>query len=139
GGGVALLLPCREDLRLDERIAAVAPEGEAAGQRGDVLVAELLPQCVRPKRRSLAGCAIEHEALAAVGLDPLDPRLEIAAGNVDGAGNVSLLELALLTHVDEREGGVGAAVRFLHVERLLDLRGIDLFDPFAGLSDQLLP
>ena len=98
---VALLLLGGQDPRPLERVAAVLPEREAAGHRGDVLVAEQLLQRVRGERRALAGRAVEDHALAAIRHDALDARLQVPARNVDGARDVALLALALLAHVDD--------------------------------------
>ena len=46
-----------------------------------------------------------------VGDDALDPRLEVAARHVDGAGDVPLVPLVLLAHVDPRRAVELAAPR----------------------------
>ena len=76
--------------------------------------------------------------LLAVGDRLLDAGLQMAARNVHRAGDVPLLELLLLADVEDHGRVVRAAVGARVLEHLVDLRGIDLLDPGAGVLDQLL-
>ena len=65
-----------------------------------------------------------------VGSRALDARLEMAAGNVNGAGDVTLVPLVLLPDVeDERAAGVDQLTRLGRVH-LRDL-GADLLEQLA--------
>ncbi len=67
------------------------------------------------KRRAVARGAVEDDALRAVARGALDAGLEVAARHVHGAGDVRLLELVLLAHVDDH-GTVPVAVLKLIVD-----------------------
>ena len=94
------------------REAVALPVGVAAGERDDVLVAELLER-LRGEGRAVAAGAVDDDRLRAVGRGALDPRLEEAARDVDGAGDVALVPLVRLADVDEerRLGTRGARGR----------------------------
>ena len=115
---VALALLGREALGDVDGIAAVLPQRDAAGHRLDVLEAELL-QRVRGERAALARGAVQDHVLRAVGDRGVDARLEIAARDVLGAGQVARVPLAALADVDE-----GDAL----ARELADGGGIDLLD-----------
>src|SRR5262249_40820619 len=100
--------------------------------RSDVLVAEDLLQSVRGPGRAVAGGAVEDHAARLVGDRPLDPRLEIAPGHVDRAGNVGLVPLVLLAHVDDDRAVAGAVF-----EGVVHLWGIALGDPLLDLADDV--
>ena len=85
---VALALLGREAARDLDLVAAVLPQRDPAGHRLDVLVAEVLGQRVGGERRAVARGAVEDDALRAVGDRALDARLEVAARDVLGAGQV---------------------------------------------------
>ena len=91
----------RERARQLDLVAVPLPVGEPAVQRADVLVAEL-EQRLRRERRAVAGGAVDDDRRGLVGHDALDPRLEMAARDVHGAGDVAFLPLVALTHVDPR-------------------------------------
>jgi hypothetical protein len=57
---------------------------------------------------------------------------------VDRAGQVTHLELVLLSDVQDHRGLVGAAVAGSEVQGLLDLRRVDRLDSRAGFLYQLL-
>src|SRR4029453_13945797 len=139
-------LPLLADLR-DEEVAAVAaalvrveglrdlvgeavplPVGEAAGQRRHILVPALFEGFPR-EGRAIPGGRVHEDLALLVGDDALDPRLEVAARNVDGAGKVALVPLFALAHVDDGEGVLG--------EQLLRLRGIDFVDLGLGPLQEL--
>src|SRR5206468_7318478 len=110
--------------------AAALPVGVAAGERDDVLVAELLER-LRGERRAVAGGAVEEDRLGAIGGRLLDARLEVAARDVDRARNPSLGPFVQLAHVDDERtlGRVEQPARLRHVH-LVDLR-LDLLEQFA--------
>jgi hypothetical protein len=66
---------------------------------GDVLVAELLAQRVGGERGALARGAVEDDALVAILDRALDPRLQVAARHVLGAGDVAGVPLLGVAHV----------------------------------------
>src|SRR5262249_32575169 len=102
--------------------AAPLPVGIAAGQRDDVLVAELLER-LRREGRAVPRRAIDEDRLLTVGSRLLDPRFEVAARDVDRAGYPALGPLVELAHVeDERPVVAGQQLaRFRDVD-LVDLR-----------------
>ena len=53
-------------------------------------------------------------------------------GTWTAPGQVALLVLLLLAHVEDHRRLVGAAVAGRVIERLLDLGGIELLDPARG-------
>ena len=72
--------------------------------------------------------------LCAVGADDaLDARLEVAARDVLGAGDVAGVPLVGLAHVEQHDA-VAVASRVG-----LDLGGVDLLDLAADLADDLRP
>jgi hypothetical protein len=129
---VALALLWAQRDRHVDVVAAVLPQRDAAAHRGDVLVAEVLLHRVGGERRAAAARAVEDHALRAVTDGALDARLEMAARHVDGAGDVGLLELVLLAHVDDH-GAVAVLPELVDVLRvhLLDLL-LDLADEFCA-------
>ena len=90
-----------ERARRLELEAVPLPVGEPAGHRGDVVVAEL-GERLRGERRAGTGGAVDDDLARPVGDDGLDARLEIAARDVHRAGEVTLLPLVLLAHVEEQ-------------------------------------
>ena len=103
--------------RLDGEAVAL-PVGEAAGERDDVLVAQV-GERLRGERRAGAAGAVDDELTVAIGDEPFDPRLELAAGNVHGTRDGALLPFVALAHVDE-EGGVLTLARLGRAD-LVDL------------------
>ncbi len=69
---VALLLLRGERARRDDGEAAVAPEGDAAGHRADVLVAEVLGEGLGGQRRADPGGAVEDDPPRTVGHELLE-------------------------------------------------------------------
>src|SRR5213078_3891091 len=99
---VALPLLAVERARQLGRQAAALPVGVTAGERDDVLVAELFER-LRGEGRAVAGGAVEENRLGAIGGRLLDARLEVAARDVDRARKSSLgpfVQLARLPDVD---------------------------------------
>ena len=107
---VALELLGVQGARHAPLVAVLLPGLEAAGHRDDVLVAQLFER-LRRVDRAVARGAIDDERRRAVGHRTLDAALEIAAGDVEGAGDVALLVLVALAHVDERRGTGGRKAR----------------------------
>ena len=103
-----------------ERVAAALPVVDPAGQIDDVRVAELLER-LRREGRSIAGRAVGNDPPATVRHGLLDPRLEPASGNVDGAGDVAFVPLLALADVEE-DRRVGAVVEPARAP------GVDLVD-----------
>ncbi len=115
-----------EDLRGAPVAALVLPLVEAAGHRDDVGVAELGERLGGEGRADAAGAVHDDRRVACRGCGPRSG-LEVATGDVDGAGDGALLELVGLAHV-EHEGAVGA--------ELLGLGGGDLGDLRLGGVEQ---
>ena len=109
---VALALLVGQRLRDLDVVAAVLPQRDAAGHRRDVLVAEQLLERVRGERRALAGGAVEDDALRAVGADgALDARLEVAARDVLGAGDVARRPTRSLSRTSTQDDAVAVRER----------------------------
>ena len=110
-------------------VAMALPVVDAAGQRDDVLVPELLER-PRRERRAVACGAVGDDLLGTVGDGALDPRLEPATGKVDGTGDVTLVPFLALADVEEdrRIGVVVALARVL---------GVDLVDLLSGLLEKV--
>src|ERR1043166_8244648 len=100
--------------------AAALPVRVATGEGGGVLVAELLER-LRRESRAAAGGAVEKDRPGVVGSRLLDARLEVAARDVDRAGNTTLRPLVELTDIDDEQPPV---VR----EELTRLGDVDLVD-----------
>src|SRR5688500_12866958 len=98
---VARALRRRQRLRRLDREAVPLPVREPTHERGDVSVPELAQRLGR-EGRARAARAVDDELALLVGHEALDPRLELAAGDVDGAGNGALVPLVLLAHVHEQ-------------------------------------
>ena len=84
----------------------VLPAVEPARDRGDIGVAELL-HGVGGERRAHPPGAHDQHVRRLVGDPPLDGALEIAPGQVHGAGQGALLVLVRLTHVEQDGSGPG--------------------------------
>src|SRR5690606_29290935 len=108
-------------------VAAVLPQGVAAGHRLDVGVAEI-GERLGGERGARAGGAVEDDALVAIADGAFDARLEVAARDVRGAGQMAGVPLLGLADVDERDP---------LVQELAILRGIDLGDLLLDLADVL--
>ena len=65
-----------------------------------------------------------------VGRNAFDARLEVAARDVHGAGNLALVPLVLLADVEEER-------RLGRVEELVGARGVHLLDLGSHLLEQL--
>jgi hypothetical protein len=97
---VAGALIRRKRLWEHRREARALPVGIAACERDDVLVAELLER-FRGEERAVARLAVDDDRRGLVRRGGLDLRLQEAADEMDGAGDVALVPLVLLAHVDE--------------------------------------
>ena len=126
--GVALALLGGERARRLDLVTAILPKREAPGHRLDVLVTEVLDQRASGPGRAVARRAVQDHVLVAIGDGALDPRLEIALGYVDRAGDVPGRPLLGLTDVDDHR-----AVADL----LVHGGGIDLIDPALDLAENL--
>src|SRR5438045_150978 len=98
------LLAAERTGRNFEWIAVALPVVDPTGERGDVLVTELLER-LRREGGSIAGCAVDDDLPAAVRRCLLDPRLQPAAGDVLRAGEMSLVPFLPLTDVQEERRG----------------------------------
>ena len=125
---VALLLLDRELARELDLVAAVLPQRDAARHRAHVAVAKQLAERVRGERGALAGGAVEDDVGVAIGSSGLDPRLQVAARDVLGAGEVTAVPLQLVAHVDQDDPVA---------EVLGDLGGVDFLDLLLYLPDDL--
>src|SRR4029077_14806540 len=81
-----------EGARQLRREAVALPVGEAAGERDDVLVAELAKR-LRAEHGAVAGRAVDDDRLGVVGRCGFDAGLEIPARDVDRAGDLPLVPL----------------------------------------------
>jgi hypothetical protein len=117
---VAGALLAVEDARELRGEAVALPVGEPAGERDDVLVAELFER-LRRERRPVAGLAVEDDRLRPIGCGALDARLEVPARHVHRAGEVPLAPLVLLADVDEER-------RLERAEELVGARRVHLLD-----------
>ena len=95
-----LLLGGQDDRRLEVEPGAL-PGLEAALHRGDVGVAHLGQGLGREQRADAAG-AVQDDRGVAVGRGALDLLLDVALGDVVGAGQVALLPFGRLADVDDR-------------------------------------
>jgi hypothetical protein len=127
--GVAPALLLVERARKVDREAVPLPVREAAGERADVLVAELL-QRLGAERGAGASGAVDEDRARAIRGDLLDPGFEMAARDVDGAGDEALGPLVALAHVDEKR-------RLLRIDELARARRVDLGDLGLDLLQQL--
>ena len=118
-----------EDARELRRKAVALPVREAARERDDVLVPELL-ECLRRKGRPVAGLAVEDDRPGAIGRGALDTRLEISARDVDSPGKMALVPLVLFAHVDEER-------RVDRVEEVAGARSVHLLDLGLDLLQKL--
>jgi hypothetical protein len=132
---VALTLLGRQPARNLYLVAAVFPERDAAAQRLDALVAEVLLERAGGERRTVARRAVEDDTLGAVGHDLLDPRLEMAARHVQRTGDVAGVPLVLLADVDHHDLVAGA----VGVQRRVQIGRLDLANLLLDLLDQFLP
>ena len=119
-----------EHARRAPREAVLLPAAEAAGERRDVLVAELLERA-RGERRARARLAGEDDRRREIGDEALDARLEVAARDVHGAVDRALVELVRLAHVDEDGRLVGG-------EAGGSFSGADLVDLRLHLGEKIL-
>ena len=124
--GVAAPLVRRERLRCLDLEAVPLPVGEPAGERRDVLVAELAER-LRCEGRARAAGAVEDDLRGAVGDEPFDPRLELTTGDMERAGHGAFLPFLALAHVDEERRAVAFQRR----------GGADLVDLALHLGEQL--
>ena len=124
---VALLLLGGQDDRRLEVEAGALPALEAARHRGDVRVAHLGQGLGREQRADAARAVQDHRRVA-IGRDALDLLLDVALGDVAGAGQVALLPLGRLADVDDGRGARGEGV---------DLLRADFPDLGAGLAKEV--
>ena len=124
---VALLLLGGEDDGRVELEAGALPGLEAAGHRRDVGVAHLGEGLGREQRADAAG-AVEDDRGVAVRDRALDLLLDVALGDVDGAGHVALLPLGGFADVDDRRAAGGQGVH---------LGGGHFIDLGAGLAEEV--
>lgn len=110
--------------------AGLFPGAETPGQRTNIRVAHAL-QRVRREDAPAAAAAVHHDRLPVVGQLLADLRFERTPGDRDGAGDVLLAPVVLLTHVDDRD--LLARVQF-RVQR----RRLHLDDPVPRLGHHLL-
>src|SRR6476469_8113625 len=104
------------------------PVGKAPRERDDVLVAELRERLGR-KGRAVADRAVEDDGPGGIGRQPLDAGFEMAPRNMDGAGDVTLVPLVLLSDVDD-DGFAG-------LDPVSFPPGVDLRDLGPDLLQQL--
>src|SRR5207248_2555869 len=90
-----------ERARQDGGEAVSLPVGEPAGERGDLLVAELL-KGLRGEGRAAPARAIHDQLAPAVADGLLDSGLERAARDVDRARDVALVPFVALADVDQQ-------------------------------------
>ena len=123
-------------------MAVLLPGREAARHRDDVLVAELRERLGRV-HRAVARRAVDDDRRRPVGDVALDPALEVAARDVDGAGDVPLLILIALADVENRGRGLAREAlgrlgrRLLadlpfHGSQMISIRLLHLTYPFPG-------
>ena len=124
---VALLLLGAEHDRRVELEPGALPGLEAARHRRDVGVAHVLEGLGREQRADAAG-AVEDDRRVAVRDRALDLLLDVALGDVDGAGHVALLPLGGFADVDD---GRGAGRQRVH------LRGGHFIDLGTGLAEEV--
>ena len=86
------------------------PGLEAAAHGDRLRVAHGCERLGREQRADAAG-AVEHHGRVAVGHGGLDLLLEVALGDVGGAGDVALLPLGVLAHVDEPRAALDEQLR----------------------------
>ncbi len=110
--------------------AVPLPVGEAPGHRADVLVAEL-PERAGGEGRARAAGAVDDDLLCLVGDEGLDAALEVAARDVRGAGEVPLLPLVPLAHVEQQRPPAGGEERGGLGGRDLGDLGLDLAEELA--------
>ncbi len=113
-------------------VAAVLPQRDAALERLDVLVAEVLAQRAGRVGGAVARRAVEDDVLVAIGDDALDARLEVAARDVDRAGDLPGRDLVALADVDDHRG-VAVPAR----ELVAQLGRLDLADLALDGAEQL--
>ena len=124
---VALLLLGGQDGRRLPRQAGALPLLEPAGHRGDVRVAHLLEGLGCEQRADAAGAVQDHLGIA-IGHGGLDLLLDVALADMHGPGQVALLPLGVLAHVDERDAAGGECFDFL---------GRHFADRRAGLAEEV--
>ena len=144
---VALALLGRERARDLDLIAAVLPERDAPAHGRDVLVAEQVLHRLRGEGGAVARGAVQDHALVALADRALDTRLEVRTRHVHGAGQVRLLELVLLAHVDDHGTvAVGCPLgaraprpprRMAGRDQVVDLLRVHLLDLLLHLAEQL--
>src|SRR3989454_8557785 len=111
------------------REAVALPVGETARQRRDVLVAEVAER-LRSEGGAVPGRAVDDDRAARVGSRALDAGLEVSPGHVHRTGDVALVPLVLLTHVnDECPAALDELARTSRVN-LVDL-GPDLLEKLS--------
>src|SRR6185295_17887343 len=127
--GVARALLRAEHARRAPGEAVLLPAAEATGERGDVLVPELLERA-RGEGRARTRLAGDHDRRRDVWDDSADARLEVAARDVHGVLDGALVELVGLAHVYEDARLVGGqAGRSFSGADLVDLR-LELSEKF---------
>ena len=117
-----------EDPREPGGKAVALPVCEAAGERDDVFVAELLER-LRREDRPVAGLAVEDDRPGTVRCGALDARLEVPSRDVHRPWEMPLVPFVLLADVDEER-------RVDRVEELAGARGVHLLDLRSDLLQQ---
>ena len=126
---VARALLRREDAG-DRDVEAVSlPVDEPAGEVHDLVVAHIR-QRLGGERGAGTDGAVDDEGASPVRHETFDARLETPARDVDRAGDMPLLPLVGLPHVDE-ERGLGVGVQLVRLDRG------DLLDLLLHLREQL--
>ena len=107
-----LLLRCQHDRGIEGE-ARTLPRLEPAGHRRDVGVAHL-GEGLRREQRADTASAVQDDLGVAIGGDGFDLLLDVALGDVGGAGHMALLPLRRLADVDDDRG---AGCEGIHVGR----------------------
>ena len=88
----------------EQLVTGPPPSGDAAGEKGDIVIAELLQADRRALRQPIVGIA-QHQARRPARDERIDAQLDAAQRQVAGKEEVTVTELAFLAHVDESQLG----------------------------------
>src|SRR4029077_4525653 len=123
------LLARRHLPRLLQRVAPFAPIADSAVHRDDVGVPHFL-KIVGGQRGSKPTATIEHERSCEIGILSLNVAFDDALAQVDGSGQVVVVDLAVYADVDENN--------FLAaIETGLDFVNVGFADALLGVFDNL--